>query len=114
MKSVASRLKLYGAISRSGRRLHFPQGRQSLSHHSSKARTEACNTRCTTMHQIPNPANARPMATIPAMNHEAKVTFESSAKRNVRTKIVFWIAHAALSGSWRKNTGAIRVISGMS
>ena len=32
------------------------------------------------------------------MNHEAKVTFESSAKRNVRTKIVFWIAHAALSG----------------
>ena len=86
---MAIRLKLKGAISRSGPRLHAPQGRQSLSHHSSRVRTAACSTRWATIHQIPNPASARPIAASPPANDEAKVTFDNSAKRNCLTQIVF-------------------------
>ena len=88
---MAIRLKLKGAISRSGPRLHAPQGRQSLSHHSSRVRTAACSTRWATIHQIPIPAYQKVMPEFgftPASD-EAKVTFDNSAKRNCLTQIVF-------------------------
>ena len=65
------------------------QGRQSLSHHNSRVRTAACSTRWATIHQIPNPASARPIAASPPASDEAKVTFDNSAKRNCLTQIVF-------------------------
>ena len=77
------------SISRRGFSPHLPQGRQSLSHHSSAVRIPTAITRSATRLQMPHPAIASAMAVSPPASDERKVTFESSAKRNCRMKIVF-------------------------
>ena len=65
------------------------------------------------MLHTPNPASASPTAATPLTSDAAKVTFESSAKRNCRVKSVCWMTQSALTGSSRKKTGARAVNSGM-
>ena len=77
------------------------RGRQSLSHHSSAARTSSVSTCWATMLQMPHPANAITTAAKPLATDAAKVTFESSAKRNCRAKRAICTTPSALAGSSR-------------
>ena len=97
-------------MSRSGRveARSVRRGRQSLKNHSSSARTAIDERRCPTRLHTPHPASAIVTASTPLASDATKVIFDSSAKRNCRMKIVFWIVPSALTGTRRKSTGAIR------
>ena len=116
MRSVANKLKLNGAISRKAakRPPALRRGRQSLSHHNSKARTAICKTRWATKLHTPHPANANSTAATPLTNEAVKVTLDKRANRKRRVKMVCWMTHSALTGTNRKKTGAICVMTGMS